>query len=93
LGFLINRAYHGDWTTLRGCISPANQYVYDFSRIDKKGVTFDEADSISAMEEIFSLLGGYKEGKVISLLVENNVPGINSGPLNKNAWLRSRKHA
>ena len=77
-GFLIHRASSDDWTTLEGCIAP--------------GMSSDGSSEIrgskDAMYEILELLGGFEEGKRVTLRVENNGPEEEG---TREEWLRERR--
>ncbi len=58
-GILLHEAPHPGW--LLGCIAPRE--------INNKAGSHDKAPSRNAMEGIFSLMGGFSEGKKADLLV------------------------
>lgn len=62
---LIHDAYHDNPATLEGCIAPGTMTGGAFW-----------ADSEKAMDEIWQLLGGWEDGKEITLNVMNNVSYI-----------------
>jgi hypothetical protein len=64
---LIHAAYKDNSEQLEGCVSPG------MMKKPPPGMGILQADA--AMEEIWKLLGGWKEGKKVTLHVANNAPG------------------
>lgn len=63
---LIHDALGDSSNNLEGCIAPG---------MEKKPTNMGILRSAAAMEEIWKLLGGFEEGKKVTLNVLNNVPG------------------
>lgn len=76
---LIHDALNDDHKNLAGCIAPG-------LTCDQEGI----AGSAEAMEEIWTSLGSFREGKTTSIDVENN---LNNAWRNdtKEAWLQRRR--
>ena len=76
---LIHDAFKDNSTELEGCISPGMR--------KKPGRGMGILDAAEAMEEIWELLGGFREGTEITLHVLNNVPDDSQ---TKETWDRVR---
>ena len=74
---LIHRAKNDNPNNLLGCIAPGTW-----------GSLYDFKDSEKAMEELFEALGGYEEGKKVTLQVLSNATGVGLGT--KDTWWRTR---
>ncbi len=73
---LIHDALNDSHASLAGCIAPGLSS-------DDKGIK----DSAKAMEEVFSVLGGFREWKKTKIKVENNIRGDET----KDQWIRRRR--
>ncbi len=73
---LIHDALNDDHHTLEGCIAPG-------SKSTDAGIS----GSAQAMQSVFLALGGFVDGKVVTITVENNIEGSETGQ----EWLRRRK--
>jgi len=76
---LIHDAYKDRPGTLEGCIAPGFL-----------GGEADWSDSAQAMERLWSILGGWGEGKECELVVLNNVSYVN-GTETRDSWKRLKK--
>jgi hypothetical protein len=76
--FLIHRAYKDNWKTLEGCIAPG----MGASHPAGNQLNTRLSESEKAMDRILELLGGFEEGKVLSITIENAAPG------QKDRWTR-----
>jgi hypothetical protein len=75
---LIHDALNDDHNELEGCIAPG------LTATDT-GIT----DSKKAMLEVFDALGGYKEWRKKTIIVENNITGDET----REQWIRRREAA
>ena len=75
---LVHDALNDKHTNLSGCIGPGLVET-------DTGIS----DSIKAMSEIWNALGGFAQGTIKTIYVENNVTGDETGE----AWMKRRKAA
>ncbi|MFA8387435.1 MAG: hypothetical protein ACEPO2_17560 [Pelagibaca sp.] len=75
---LVHDALNDNAFTLAGCIAPGMSKT-------ENGIK----DSIKAMNEIWDAVGGWEDGKVCSIFVENNVIGDETAA----NWIARRKKA
>jgi hypothetical protein len=73
---LIHDAWKDSHHYLEGCIAPG-------MTSDAKGIH----ESGKAMEQILAALGGFEQGKLLKITIENNAPGVQG---EKDDWLRAR---
>jgi hypothetical protein len=60
------------WQKLKGCIAPGTAAKHVARRA---GVNSQLIDSRKAMDQIFELLDGFEENKMLTISIDNNPPG------------------
>jgi hypothetical protein len=61
------------WQRLAGCIAPARSARQAHRRA---GVNTQLVDSQDALKQIFELLGGFQQNKLVKIQIRNKAPGV-----------------